>query len=363
MIKRFFQKKTPPTPSLKQQYDQLITDQYIDYDSSQNDALPHLQHLLDQLTLQAKHKHLYLYGDVGRGKSLLMRLFFDACPFKKKRWLHFHAFMLEVYGFSEQWQQHNHSDALPVFAKRICASTVLLCLDEFHVSNIADAMIINRLFRLLFEHGVTVTLTSNVPPSNLYRDGLQRELFIPFIDKLIAVADIVELKTHTDYRFKKLKSLETTYHFPLDDQADQFIQQSYQKLTGTDQIQVGDFHVLGRTISLTSVHNDIALSSFKELCEQPLGPADYLEIAKELSTLIIADIPLLTPEHNSGAKRFVTLIDALYEHKVKLICSAEAAAQDLYRKHDRGEFEFKRTVSRLIEMQSESYLRLGHQAD
>lgn len=220
-------------------------------------------------------------------------------------------------------------------------------------------MILGRLFSKLFDLDITVVITSNRHPNDLYQGGLQRELFLPFVKLFQEASEIIELVAKEDYRFSRLQALETTYYFPLDENAGEFVQQSYNKFTNFVPMQPGILKVLGREIILAAVHGDIVLTSFDELCAQPLGSADYLEIASEFSTLIMAEIPGLNAEKRNEARRFVTLIDALYEHKVKLICTAAVPTKELYTYGD-GAFEFERTVSRLIEMQSENYLHTEH---
>jgi len=275
--------------------------------------------------------------------------------------VHFNMFMLEVHAFIHECRQQNNTDAISALAKKIRASVLLLCFDEFHVTDIADAMILGRLFSKLFESGVVFVITSNRHPDDLYLGGLQREQFLIFTKLLQRESQIIELVAKEDYRLSHLHALETTYYFPLDAHANEFVQHSYNEFTNYADMQPGFLHVQGRKVVLSAVYGDIALTSFQELCEQPLGSADYLEIASEFSTLIMAGIPKLTPEKRNEAKRFMTLIDALYEHKVKLICTAEVPAQELYTEGD-GVFEFRRTVSRLIEMQSEAYFQSRHTA-
>ncbi|OYV21860.1 MAG: AFG1 family ATPase [Methylococcaceae bacterium NSP1-1] len=381
MLKKFFQRAIPeqyPDLSglLEKQYNYQVAQNHIQHDNAQLSALQHLQTLLDHILAcvdydrktvthkllsspPEKCKSLYIFGDVGRGKSMLMALFYEACPIKQKRRLHFNMFMLEVHAFIHEWRQKYNTDAISAMAKKIRASALVLCLDEFHVTDIADAMILERLFRKLFELGLIVVITSNRHPDDLYQGGLQREQFLNFIKLLQKDSKIIELVAIEDYRLMHLHALEATYYFPLDAHASEFVQQSYNEFTNFAAIQSGVLQVMGRKVVLTAVHGDIALTSFNELCVQPLGSADYLEIAREFSTLIMAGIPKLTAEKRNEAKRFITLIDALYEHKVKLICTAEVPVQELYTEGD-GAFEFKRTVSRLIEMQSENYLESKH---
>ncbi|MCX7098678.1 MAG: cell division protein ZapE [Methylococcales bacterium] len=384
MLKKIFYGVRPePFPALsgllENRYKLQVKQNHIHYDKAQFIALQHLQTLLDYSVasdhyqrLPFAHKLLtsppevaqsvYLYGDVGRGKSMLMALFFEACPLIQKQRVHFNVFMLEAHAFTHQWRQHNSGDAITALANKIRASTQVLCLDEFHVTDIADAMILERLFRQLFALGLLVVITSNRHPDELYQGGLQRAQFLAFSEFLQTQAKIVELAAHTDYRLMHLKTLATTYYHPLDTHADEFVQQSYDELTNFAPREAGQLQVLGRLVTLSAVHGDIAASSFDELCGQALGAADYLEIAREFGTVILAGIPKLSPDKRNEAKRFMTLIDALYEHKVKLVCSAEVPAALLYTEGD-GSFEFKRTASRLIEMQSEGYLQSKHNPD
>ncbi|HEY8037100.1 MAG TPA: cell division protein ZapE [Methylobacter sp.] len=364
------------TGLLEKQYNTLVAQGHIQYEPAQIKALNHLQTLLDNLQANveynqkpplhklflpkpANYKSLYIFGNVGRGKSMLMDLFFDACPISQKRRVHFHAFMLEVHAFVHQWRRQNNTDAISALAKHIKESELLLCFDEFHVTDIADAMILMRLFNRLFDLGIVVVVTSNCHPNELYHDGLQRDLFLPFVRLLQQKADVIELVADQDYRLSHLHALKTTYYYPLDERAAKFVRQSYNELTNFAPLKPGVVEVLGRKVVLSAVHGNVALTSFDELCMQALGPADYLEIGNRFDIVILAGIPKLTNEKCNEAKRFVTLIDALYEHKVKLICTAEVPAQELYTNGE-GAFEFERTVSRLIDMQSESYLHIEH---
>ncbi len=384
MLKKIFQKDSStannqfPNVSglLKQQYQDKVAQNHIRHDHAQLMALQHLQHLLESLLVTidydqkpltqkllmaspAKCRSLYIYGGVGRGKSMLMELFYKACPIAKKRRVHFNTFMLEVHAFTHQCLQQQSQDAISTLAKHIRDSVTLLCFDEFHVTDIADAMIIGRLFSKLFELGVVVVMTSNRHPNELYQGGLQREQFLFFIKVLQSEAEIIELAAQKDFRLDYQPGSKTTYYFPLDPQSHHFIQQNYNELTLFAPITPKILPVLGREILLSSAHENVALTSFDELCVDSLGSADYLEIAATFSTLLITEIPKLTAEKRNEAKRFVTLIDALYEHKVKLICTAEVSAKELYIEGD-GSFEFGRTVSRLIEMQSEAYRQSPH---
>lgn len=361
---------------LERRYHDEVSQHYIQYDDAQLQALQSLQALLNSLQANLayagkpaalklfakrpeKCKSLYLYGGVGRGKSMLMDWFFEACPFPQKRRVHFSTFMQEVHAYIHQCRKQNKTGVFDALAKQIRESVQLLCFDEFHVTDIADAMILGRLFSKLFELGVVTVMTSNRHPKDLYLGGLQREQFLSFIKILQKESDIIQLTAKQDFRLSHFKSLKTAYYFPLDHGADEFIKQSYMELANHSAMTPAALPLLGRTLKLTAAHGDVALSSFHELCEQPLGSPDYLLLADEFGTLILSGIPKLTPDKRNEAKRFVTLIDALYEHKVKLICTAEVDVHELYTEGD-GAFEFKRTVSRLIEMQSHKYLKAEH---
>jgi len=368
------------TTDLNRLYQEQVVQNHIHYDGVQVAALQHLQTLMDDLLQQVRYeqqsaiqklrskrpdkcRNVYIYGEVGRGKSMLMDLFFDACPIEQKRRVHFHVFLLEVHEFRHQWrQQGNNGDMIQALAKHIRGSAQVLCFDEFHVTDIADAMILGRLFSQLFEMGLVVVATSNRHPDDLYQGGLQRELFLPFIQLLKETSDVVELAAKEDYRLSQLQALEKTYFFPVNHHAEMSLQQCYNQLTNFASRTPGILKVFGREVVLSAVHGDVAFATFAELCSQPLGAADYLEIACDYTTLLVAGIPRLTPEKRNEAKRFATLVDTLYEHKVKLICSAEVPPHELYVQGD-GVFEFERTVSRLVEMQSEKYLVNEHIVD
>lgn len=376
-IRTFFSSPVPDlSGELERRYFKLVDQNHITYDPAQHGVLAHLQDLLDDLIATVSHdtkgltqkffsrrpsrcKSLYIYGGVGRGKSMLMELFFESCPFPQKRRVHFNTFMIEVHAFIHRCRQEKINDALQVLAERIRSSTRLLCFDEFHVTDIADAMILGRLFSKLFELGIVTVMTSNRHPNDLYQGGLQRQQFLFFIKVLQNEANIIQLAAKTDFRFQHLQALKTTYYTPLDDEAGVFLRQGFDEMTHFSEMHAIDLPVFGRTLHLSAMHGDVVYTSFEELCVQPLGAADYLKIAGEFSTIIMANIPKLTAAYRNEAKRFVTLIDALYEHKVKLICTAEVPARELYVEGD-GVFEFERTVSRLMEMQSESYWRSEH---
>lgn len=361
----------PDNGTLEKQYRELVVKRHIQNDDAQVEVLGHLQQLLDTISEKADYdskltlgkllavrpeqgKGLYIFGDVGRGKSMLMDFFFQACPVKQKRRVHFHAFMLEIHDFIHQWRQSKSDDPIPALARHIGKSARLLCFDEFNVNDIADAMLLGRLFNQLFGRGIIVVATSNYHPDDLYKDGLQRELFLPFIALLKQSAEILELVAKEDYRLTHLKALSTTYHAPLDEAGKAFLRQSYNNLTNSGAMESVVLQVQGRRVHFAAAHGDILFTSFKELCGRALGAADYLVVAREFSTLLISDIPGFSLENKDEAQRFVVLIDVLYEHNVKLICTAEVPADQLYTGN--RSFEFKRTQSRLLEMQSEKYL-------
>ena len=359
---------------LEKCYQELVVKHHIQSDAGQIKVLGHLQQLLDNISEQIElekqpvfsrllaspqktAKSLYIFGDVGRGKSMLMDVFFEACTIESKRRVHFHAFMQEVHEYLHHWRGKYEGDPLPSLAVNIRQSALLFCFDEFHVTDIADAMLLSRLFTRLFKLGVIVVATSNQHPDDLYKNGLQRELFLPFIDLLKQSADILELVAKEDYRLSHFKAMKTTFYSEPEGGYD-FLQQSFNELTNDGSRETRKLLVKGRELNFQTVHGDILLTSFNEICGRPLGPADYLAIASEFSTILIADIPSLSIDIRDQVRRFVTLIDALYEQSVKLICTSVAPPEQLYL--EMGDFNFKRTRSRLIEMQSERYLQRKH---
>jgi len=351
---------------LKKRYQQLVAEQTIKTDLAQVAMLANLQRLLTEITNLANQKKilpskisiqsLYIFGDVGRGKSLLMELFFEACPIVQKRRVHFHNFMLEVHEFVHQWRKKQTGDPLAAFAKHLRRSTWVLCFDEFNVTDIADAMILTRLFNHLFAEGLIFVATSNYHPDNLYKGGLQHALFLPFIARLKQAADILELVSKADYRLAHTHDISNcSFHIGLGVEANEFLNQRFAHLTNHGVTTTYLLKLPGREVYFSVVFNDILYSSFEELCHRTLGSADYIEISMRFNTVFIAQIPQLSIECRDQARRFVTLIDALYENNVKLIYTA-AVPVDLLYKAD-GIFEFKRTKSRLIEMQSSDYMQ------
>jgi len=303
---------------------------------------------------------LYIFGDVGRGKSMLMDLFFSAVAVEKKRRVHFHAFMQEIHASIFAWQRDSDASresVIPDIAREVAQKNWLLCFDELQVTDIADAMILGRLFDALFQLGVVVVTTSNRAPDDLYKDGLQRDRFLPFIKEIKQRLDLLQLDSSRDYRLGRKKGMQV-YFAPLDG-ARARLDTSFAQLTGGKTARPETMTVLGRRWTVPAAADGVARFTFAELCGGFFGPADYLALATHYHTVIIDDVPLLSPANRDSAKRFVTLIDALYEHKVTFLCSAEAPPEALYPAGD-GSFEFQRTVSRLMEMQSIDFLTQSH---
>jgi cell division protein ZapE len=311
-------------------------------------------------TRKGAPRGLYLYGDVGRGKTMLMDLFFATAPVGKKRRVHFHEFMADVHERIAAARNTSSGDAIARAAGQIADETTLLCFDEFHVTDIADAMILSRLFERLFERGVVVVATSNLPPVEQYRDGLNRALFLPFVKMLEARLDVIRLDARTDYRLHKLNGV-AVWHVPADARAMAAIDAAWRRLAGEGGGTPMELPLKGRSIHVPYAGGGAARFSFLELCEAPLGAADFLRIAHAFHTLIVDDIPVIGPDERNQAKRFILLIDTLYDNAVKLVASAAAAPERLYLGTDGFEAaEFRRVVSRLAEMQSADYLALPH---
>jgi cell division protein ZapE len=294
-------------------------------------------------------KGLYLWGGVGRGKSMLMDLFAEHTEIVAKRRVHFHAFLQEVHQAMHQARKRGVDDALAPFADEIVGKLRLLAFDEIQISDITDAMIVGRLFERLLAGGVVIVTTSNRPPEDLYKNGLNRALFVPFIHLLRDRLEVVELESPHDYRQHRLTGAQVYFH-PAGSAKGQ-IEAIWRDLTGGAGGEVLTLHVNGRRVELPRVANGVARTSFWELCAKPLGPGDFLAIAGAVRVLILEDVPQLSSANYNEAKRFVTLIDALYEARVRLICSAAEEPERLYIEGE-GSFEFARTASRLREMQA-----------
>jgi cell division protein ZapE len=312
----------------------------------------------------AAPKGVYLWGGVGRGKSMLMDLFHDSLQIHRKRRVHFHEFMLEVHDRLRHERMHERGDPIQPVVAALAEETRCLAFDEMVVNNSADAMIMSRLFTGLVDKGVTLVTTSNRAPSDLYKDGLNREHFLPFIALIESRLDVLPLNGPNDYRMQRLAGV-TTWHVPNGAEATSAVRQAFFQMTDyppddaahvpSEDIDVGG----GRQLHVPKSLKGVAVFSFKRLCAEARGATDYLSIARRFHTVFIVGIPKLGPENRNEAARFVTLIDALYEHRVKLIATADASPETLYVAGD-GRFEFERTISRLMEMQSRDYLALGH---
>jgi len=298
-------------------------------------------------------KGLYLWGGVGRGKSMLMDLFAAATDQRAKRRVHFHAFMQEIHAGMHEARKTGVDDALAPVAQAVAQQVRLLAFDEMQINDITDAMIVGRLFEMLIDAGVTIVTTSNRPPEDLYKDGLNRALFLPFIDLLRDRMQVVELESETDYRQHRLTGAQVFFH-PADVTARRAIDTLWTELTGGDPGAPLVLTVQSRKVEVPHHHNGVARAGFWDLCGRPLGPADYLALAGAVRLLILEDIPRLSSTNYNEAKRFVTLIDALYEGKVRLIASAADQPERLYME-GAGSFEFERTASRLREMQSSDW--------
>lgn len=349
----------------------------IQREPRQEDAVRYLQQLYEKLAAASEHRQsiltkirkrvgrappprvrgLYLWGGVGRGKTHLVNGFHESLPFPDKLRLHFHRFMQHIHAELKTLVQEENP--VRIVAERLARRARVLCLDEFHVSDIADAMLLHRLLEGLFERGVTLVTTSNIPPDELYRDGLQRERFLPAIELIKEHTRVVNVDGGEDFRLRALERAEI-YHYPLDDAGESSLLESFRRL-GPENVNEGELlEIEGRTIPTVRTAEGIAWFEFTALCDGPRSTADYIEIARCYHTILLANVPLLGPADNDRALRFIHLVDEFYDRNVNLIVSAEARPEDLYYPEGRFVFQFERTRSRLQEMQSREYLAKTH---
>jgi cell division protein ZapE len=369
---------------VRKRYEALVRDGKVSADPAQQRIANKLDRVIDEIRskrlsskssalgwlfakrrsdAKAAIKGLYIHGSVGRGKTMLMDLFFEAVPAKRKRRVHFHDFMSDVHGRIHAHRQAlkagetKQDDPIPPVAEALHQDAWVLCFDEFSVTDITDAMILSRLFTRLFEKGCVLIATSNVEPHDLYRDGLNRALFLPFIDLLKAHVEIVSLDARTDYRLEKSGRV-PTYLSPISEQNAAAFEGAWRSAVGGGQAKASSIPHRGRSISIPSAAANAARFHFRDLCEAPLGASDFRAIADRFDTIFIEGVPVLRASQRNEAKRFIILIDTLYDAKTRLHVLADAEPDELYPTKRKTEgFEFDRTVSRLIEMRSEDYAR------
>ena len=301
-------------------------------------------------------KGVYFWGGVGRGKSFLMDCFYDSVPYRRKKRIHFHAFMQQIHHDLDKYK--GEPDPMLKVAEQIAKEVRLLCFDEFHVSDIADAMILGRLMDGLFAKGVILVMTSNYPPDSLYPNGLHRESFLPTIALLNKNLDVFEVEAGIDYRLRTLEQVEI-YHYPSDAAAEKKMREYFRMVSGEEGKKGGHIDVLGRQIDTLRRSHGVIWFDFKTLCGGPRSQNDYLEIARSYHTVLLSHIPKMTAHQSSEARRFTWLVDVFYDHKVKLISTADCPPEELYTEGTQAS-EFARTVSRLTEMHSKEYLGLPH---
>lgn len=375
---------SPPAASFRAHYQTLVSSGAIEPDAAQEEAAEALADLEQRLASykpfrkqgllgrlfadkdEPPPRGLYVHGEVGRGKTMLMDLFFQHSSVVHKRRAHFHEFMAEVheriYGYRQNIARGEiaDSDVIGLTAASIFDEAWLLCFDEFHVTDIADAMILGRLFSKLFELGTVVVATSNVAPHDLYKGGLNRALFLPFITQISGHMAVMRLDARTDFRLEKLAGVKM-WLVPADHAADAALDKAWARMTGNAARKPRDISIKGRILHVPCSADGVARFSFADICEKPLAASDYLRLAHDYHTIMIDRIPVMDYADRNAAKRFIALIDTLYDNAVKLMASAEADPLSLYIATEGHEAnEFKRTSSRLIEMSSESYLALPH---
>jgi len=375
---------SPPSASFRAHYQALISSGAIEPDAAQEQAVEAFAELEQRLVSykpvrkqgllvrlfadkeNGRPRGLYVHGEVGRGKTMLMDLFFQQSPVEHKRRAHFHEFMADVHERIHGYRQNiargeiADADVIALTANAIFDEAWLLCFDEFHVTDIADAMILGRLFAKLFDLGTVVVATSNVAPDELYKGGLNRALFLPFIAQIEQHMDVLRLDARTDFRLEKLVGVKM-WLVPADRAADAALDKAWAKMTGNAPCKPRDIPIKGRVLHVPCASHGVARFSFRDLCEMPLAASDYLRLAHDYHTIMIDHIPVMDYAERNAAKRFIALIDTLYDNAVKLMASAEADPVSLYLATEGYEAsEFKRTSSRLIEMGSESYLARPH---
>ncbi len=365
--------RSRPSVDLVECYQKRVREKALVFDQAQLNVVQHLQVLVETLQQQENQRkrwlgfgrsnkvnHLYIYGGVGQGKSMLMDLFFQACPVTEKKRVHFHRFMQDVHHFIHGWRQQGC--VMTALAKKIRQNNRLLCFDEFHVTDIADAMIMERLFRRLFDQGVCIVMTSNRHPEKLYQGGLLREQFLSFVALLMENVEVVKLSGKKDYRRQGEKADQFQWIQATTQQDWSQLHQIYEQLTGGQPEKDNFLQLSGRSVQIASRNGRVLLASFSQLCRQTLGVGDFLSIARQFSIVLLGDIPRLSADEFDAARRFEILVDALYENKVLLIYSSHVAPTEIYTEGE-GVFEFQRTVSRLLEMQSKKYVAKCYQRE
>lgn len=364
--------------SPQQRYQKDLARPEFQRDSAQEDAVRRLQSLYDKLVAaesdrnkplvklmlkmkkgrEAPIKGLYFWGGVGRGKTYLMDTFYESLPFQRKMRVHFHRFMQRVH--KEMRALRGEKNPLEIVAKQFAQEARVICFDEFFVSDIGDAMILATLMDGLFSRGVTLVCTSNIPPDSLYKDGLQRARFLPAIELVKQHTEVVNVDGGVDYRLRSLEQAEL-FHFPLDAESDVSLQKSFDSLAVEAGSHSLELDINGRKLEAVNHADDVVWFDFSTLCDGPRSQNDYIELAREFHAVIISGVPVMGKEKDDQARRFINLIDEFYDRNVKVIMSAEAAITDLYTGGRLG-FEFERTESRLLEMQSREYLEAPHKA-